>query len=105
MRGMFGLQGLGRGRLGAHQHERFCCSVSVVECWLLLALTLSTTRHVNRSSLIQKATSHSYNLSANGGTDSGLNTETMARPADTIVFHTMSGHDRRFLFLNLDAGM
>ncbi len=50
-----------------------------------------------------------HNLSADaetGSTESVLNTDAMPRPADTIVPHSMSEHDRRFLFfLSLEAGM
>ena len=73
-----------------------------------------TIRHVNKSSLIQKqflilVQTSAHDLSADGATESTesvLNTDAIARPADAIVPHSMSEHDRRFrVFFSLEAGM
>ena len=91
-----------------------CAGVLELECWLSPVdfARLDTTDHVKAtiSLLIFTTQQHpNHNLpsdSETGSTESVSNTDAMPRPADTIVPHSMSEHDRRFLlFLSLEAGM
>ena len=107
-------------RLAAHQHELPYCSW--VGLWVGWSVgfpvdfaRLHTRDHVKTTELsipllILFTTQHSaHNLSADaetGSTESVVNTDAMPRPADTIVPHSMSEHDRRFLFFfSLEGGM